>query len=979
VGLRAEEPEISLESLQSLIDERRYDEARTVGLELLTEAKGDAARAAAILDKLVSAARRAGDSAKPETQEMAVRAIALNQDAFGPEHPAVATSISRYALVLAAAGDLKGALEQHERALSIRERVLPVDHLDIAKSLNSLGNVLRRLGNYNQAAPLFERALAIREAAHGPIHKDVAEILQNMGNNHLRAGNYTAAADDYARALAIKEELLGPDHTSLAYTLISMGVLYRETGDYEASRSAYERALQITIASLGPEHPLTLAANNNLANLFNETGDYESAIPLYERTLAAREKKLGPDHPHVAETRHNLAIASMRIGDYETAAAQLEQSLEIWEKTLGPDHPDVASSLESLANLEMLRGGVLAAVPLYERALGIRISRLGPDHPQTADSHLVLGAAFLEQDRRGEALDQALRAVDIQDRHLRETVAYMHERQALAMVGARGKPESLLFLGLTTADSDRQAWADACWAWTLRHRGLVQEELAGRNRSILDRDTPEARQAWSALADRRMELGAIWVEGPGEDADAFQVSLERARLRKEEAEVELARMSHEFRQQRSLDSLTPARVRELLPDSSVLVEIVRVELAPPTQLEKPTVDVALIMRPDDVLDFVVLGSSGETDQRVGDWRDALVALRNDAAALWAVPDALSGIEETGTRLRETVWDPIEERIGNASVVFFVPDGALLLIDLVALPSTNGDFLLESGPAIHLLDAARDLVRFDAPLATRETARGGILALGDADFDDYQRLELATMPAGQESAVYRSLDSSCLALAETHWPSLPESGREVQDIRAMFEATQDVLTLTGREASEEQFKQYAPGRRWLHLATHGFFLPDGCEADSPSENPLLLSGLVFAGANRASRSAADSPYDDGILTAEELTALDLRSVELAVLSACDTGRGTVVTGEGVLGLRRAFRIAGTSTVVMSLWPVPDATARAWMAHFYAELAAGVPLGDAVRNAGLNRLAGLREEGRPLHPHQWAGFVAVGDWH
>ncbi|RKZ12430.1 hypothetical protein DRQ32_03730, partial [bacterium] len=119
--------------------------------------------------------------------------------------------------------------------------------------------------------------------------------------------------------------------------------------------------------------------------------------------------------------------------------------------------------------------------------------------------------------------------------------------------------------------------------------------------------------------------------------------------------------------------------------------------------------------------------------------------------------------------------------------------------------------------------------------------------------------------------------------------------------------------------------------------------------------------------------------DGILTAEELTALDLRSVELAVLSACDTGRGTVVTGEGVLGLRRAFRIAGTSTVVMSLWPVPDATARAWMAHFYAELAAGVPLGDAVRNAGLNRLAGLREEGRPLHPHQWAGFVAVGDWH
>ena len=143
-----------------------------------------------------------------------------------------------------------------------------------------------------------------------------------------------------------------------------------------------------------------------------------------------------------------------------------------------------------------------------------------------------------------------------------------------------------------------------------------------------------------------------------------------------------------------------------------------------------------------------------------------------------------------------------------------------------------------------------------------------------------------------------------------------------------------------------------------------------------ENPLLLSGLVLAGANRAGEAHPDQ--DDGILTAEELAALDLRGVEIVALSACDTGLGEVEAGEGVFGLRRALEIAGARTVLMSLWPVPDREARLWMGGFYTARLAGESILDASRHASLEALASARKQGSFAHPYLWAGFVAAGDW-
>ncbi len=184
---------------------------------------------------------------------------------------------------------------------------------------------------------------------------------------------------------------------------------------------------------------------------------------------------------------------------------------------------------------------------------------------------------------------------------------------------------------------------------------------------------------------------------------------------------------------------------------------------------------------------------------------------------------------------------------------------------------------------------------------------------------------------------------------------------------------------------------------LHLATHGFFLGEGCGGTlaslparastssthddvlahgSFSENPLLLSGLALAGANQRSRTGSDA--DDGILTSEEIASMNLSAARWVVLSACETAVGEIQTGEGVLGLRRAFELAGAQTTIMSLWKVDDRATLDWMRRLYAGRARGLTTAESVHQASLSALQERRAKGKSTNPFYWGAFVAAGDW-
>ena len=327
------------------------------------------------------------------------------------------------------------------------------------------------------------------------------------------------------------------------------------------------------------------------------------------------------------------------------------------------------------------------------------------------------------------------------------------------------------------------------------------------------------------------------------------------------------------------------------------------------------------------------------------------------------------------------------------MVYLSPDGELNRVPFEALVDTRGRYLIERYRFAYLTSGAELLEPKPEP------ARGTVI-FAAPDFDlgvRRRRAEADTLLAAvaahgssslrPESAAYRGTRSGEVP-GWQGWVALPGTRQEAAHVeRELAGSTYGpVQVYQGREALEEVFEgMRAP--RLLHVATHGYFFPDqelrgSTDGIGPeqqlarirgTENPLLRSGLVLAGANAVGAETDSLGVDDGWLTAEEIGLLSLQGTELVVLSACETGLGEVRLGEGVSGLPRAFRYAGARTLVMSLFLVEDQATQELMGRFYRRLKAGHGKLEALRGAQLEM---MRRKGG-AHPFYWASFVLVGD--
>jgi CHAT domain-containing protein len=271
-------------------------------------------------------------------------------------------------------------------------------------------------------------------------------------------------------------------------------------------------------------------------------------------------------------------------------------------------------------------------------------------------------------------------------------------------------------------------------------------------------------------------------------------------------------------------------------------------------------------------------------------------------------------------------------------------------------------------------------------------------MGDPDFDlGVEERDSILRKMGLSSRAREDVGSRSPRMSGFHFSRLPHTKEEVETIGDLL-GEQRAVVYTGKEALEEVLRLGGPPRI-LHLATHGFFLEDlplggpnlgvgrrGLkeiqveQADDETGrilNPLLRSGVVLAGANRALRSG-NSKEHEGIVTAEEILGLNLHKTNMVVLSACETGIGDVQMGQGVFGLRRSFAQAGTKSMVMSMWSVPDRETTELMVAFYENLVSGeLSRCQALRRAALREMEIVRERYGHANPFFWGAFIFLGE--
>ena len=842
-----------------------------------------------------------------------------------------------------------------ERAIELKEGLFGAAAPALALSLDNAGVLFFVRGDYDRAGPLYERARAIwteasastpgRGAALAAVHSHLGPLFQELGQ-------YSTAREHYEQALALLRETLGPDNTQVAMTENNLATLLARSGDYGEAQSRYRASLAVLEQRLGGEHPLIGTAKHNLGDLDQRMSLDDEAFELYSQAATLKEKILGPAHPSLALTLSNLSYLHADRAEFAEAESLAARALEIYQRAYGPVHVELAYSLVSLGRAQAGRGDLATARATLERAVTLRSAVLGPDNPLLVDPLHFLSQVSLRAGVPREAFETALRAEAIARNHLRLTARGAPERQALRYSAER---LSSLDLALAIAvDLQDASLAAVGWDGLIRSRAVVLDEMAVRHRLGTSGDDASAAAAFAAYRTAAERLVNVLVRGPGTGSvDDYRRQVAELRAAEEASERTVAAASETVRAELAEQEIGYEEVRAAVPAGAVLVAFARIGGGRHSGLPEATYAAFVYDGATQSLHVRSLGSAREIEVAIRRWRDELGA---DPLA----PDATSH-RRVGERLRELLWDPLGIEASDDRLVLMVPAGAIHLVNFSALPLRDGRFFAEADILIHYLGSERELLA-----RSRRAASPELLVVGGAEFER-SAIAGGTAPLAP---------IGCDLESQLDVPPLPGTLREARRVAASWAAAggrrgAPVAELTSGAATKAAFQRQAAGKTVIHVATHGFFVANDCLIDVvASPSPLRLSGLVFA--------AAGDDTGDSILLAEEVVALDLRDAQWVVLSGCDTGVGQIEVDEGILGLRRAFRVAGAATLVMSLWSVEDRSAEAFMAGLYeARLRDGQSTVGAMRAGYRAALAAARRD-QGDHPRYWAPFIASGDW-
>jgi CHAT domain-containing protein/tetratricopeptide (TPR) repeat protein len=787
----------------------------------------------------------------------------------------------------------------------------------------------------------MERALSIREETLGPEHHFVGRTLNGLSALYADMGRYDESIALAEQSLAIMEKVVGAENSDYARALGSIASIEEERGNLDAAEGIRQRQLEINVSVFGRGSVRAGNQFNDLADIYAAQGRYAEAESLYHESIASFRAVTEREYPYETWPLTGLGNIYTTLARYEEADSVLSSALDVWEEYVASHHVDVnfVFALENMCRLKRVLGRDREALELAKRAFDIRLT-----------TFLDNSRAFAES----EAL----------------TFSY------LVRISSDLYLSCLMDLGDRGTASDREG-LDVI----LATKGEVSDAVLERQQILVREEDPVITAVADTLRLVKVELSGLFVEGPEAGADGYAHAVDSLSRRARYLETKLARLSDTYREHRERRGIGIDRVEQGLPEGAALLEYYRFNyINPHTKEEIPHYLAGVISRESPPA-LVDLGQASAVERLVENY----LAHMQRIAASGKLPSVIDKIEYD--RLAADIYSaalrPVAGGLADGQLLLIAPDGALNLLSFAGLTEADGEYLVGKH-AVHYLSSGRDVLRLGAAV---DTGRG-LFVLGNPDFD----LDASVEGAADREPVLvamRNVRSTCADFQELSVDPLPGTQREVERVASAWEAStsEPVEVYLRARASEENFRLNAPGSRVIHLATHGYYLSAACRAGLESqalernrrftgENPLLHSGLLFSGANAGTKATGRNAGSDGVLTAYEVSAMELGGIELVVLSACETGLGEVKAGEGVYGLRRAFQVAGARAVVSALWPVSDDATAELMGRLYRSTDDG--LARTLRQAQLESIHLLRENDLPDHPFTWAAFIAVGDW-
>jgi tetratricopeptide (TPR) repeat protein len=808
---------------------------------------------------------------------------------------------------------------------------------NLALTYQGKADVLRLQMQYSQSLEWYQKALILWQQEQD--NNRISACLNAMGFVYEVTGIIPNAILSYESALTLAQGL--GNREAIAAISNNLGVVYRKLGDLPKARDSYQRALDIYI-DLNNVEGMSYCYNN-LGIIYEQSAEYDKANEYYEKSLELKQGS--QDLQGLATSLMNLGNVYKFVGNHIKAEEYYSKALEI-STNIG-DFQGEALAIGSIAALKLELNDYNTAISYALRSLSIA-NTLDLKNA-IKESYRQLGWAYAATLTPEKAEEAYLKVIEMNIDEISNNFSILSES------------EKELFFRTVSADFNRfysfalrrkntnPQITQTVYNNLLRNKGLLLKSSTAMRNAILNSNNKQLIENFEQWIQIRQEIARQYTL-PSEQRTVNPVDLEN---QANSLERLLVRSSSEFSNFEKSLSIDWKMVRESLLANEAAIEFTHFSTAVDS-----VIYCALIVTKDTESPIMV-DLFGEKELT------SILEVFGGNNQIY-INNIYGKIAETNTALYNLIWKPMEVYLKDFKTIYLSPSGLLHKVSFGAIASANNQYLIDNYN-LRLVSSTASV-----------TERQELNLNENFNVSMFGGIKYTTHPDARET-----------------WKYLEGTNSEVIMIKDILNRKLSSVTIvTDTQATEEKFKSIAPQSNLLHIATHGFFFPDpkqillsmeaateygevefrggsptfGMDNFVRNQNPLMRSGLVFAGVNDFWSGAKPIESDDAVLTALEVINIDLRKNQLVVMSACETGLGDIAGSEGVYGLQRAFKMAGTQSLIMSLWQVPDKETAEFMQIFYSSL---------LDFGNLNRaFAHTQEVMRKKHdPYFWAAFVLL----
>ncbi|WP_462252695.1 CHAT domain-containing protein [Ekhidna sp.] len=804
------------------------------------------------------------------------------------------------------------------------------DRYALGKTIANISIMLHAEGKYKLSEEFIEETIKYFKEIIGENTAALASLYANHATISQSQGRYTEAEEYFNKAENIIKTNERVGSLSHALFLNNKALLYNEIGQFKEALLTIDLASKYAGGALRDKGRDNVGFKINKGLIHFSAGEYETAERIFREVITLKEKRFAKNQTDVGNVKNYLASTLMEMGKTSEVPALLEHSLKIFRNKYSKSHPAYIKTKHNLGRYHLTVGDLIEANTILNEVSQAYLSTFNEFHPDYLMSLEDLAVVSWKQGNYATAESQFDHVLTTNLDLVEKYFGAMSEYEK-GQYWAKVRPSILKFFAYAVEQGgSRPELLTDMYNLHLKTKGILLSASSKVREQILHSGNESLINTYNEWVDAKENI-LLYYTYSKEQIKNLGIDVPAEEAKANSLEKELNRLSTSFASANELPATTLADVKTKLGSNDAAVEIIGYPVFNRNFTSKKNY-AFLIADLQSVDPKLVLIENGE--ELDGKYAKAYLNMVKVKAQ-----DRIT---------YDKFWKPVDDQLSGKKSIHLSLDGVYFQVNIGALRRADNSYVSD-GLDLHLYTSTRDILK-----SSNESPGNK-----KADFFGYPNF-------GSKGLL----------------TPLPGTKVELEAISQITKSKGFTTNLyMQNQATEKKFKEIS-SPSILHIATHGFFLPEnqtsgdkvfGVDVGQVKDNPLLRSGLMLANAEQTmgdnSQNAEVNTTNNGILTAYEVITLDLKNTDMVVLSACETGLGEIKSGEGVYGLQRAFQVAGANSVIMSLWKVSDEATKQLMSSFYQNWMSG----QSKENAFFSAQKSLRE--KFPEPYYWGAFVML----